>query len=352
MTPAPGDRSGITAALATAAALLLLAPVLLIAAASTYPGLQATGCTQPPPSPLAAATIPAHYLALYQQAGRQYQIPWPVLAGIGEAESGQGRSHAPGVHSGANSAGAAGPMQFGIGGQAGNTWGGAPIHPATQHTGGYGTDGDHDGLVNVYDPGDAIPSAARFLQAHGAPTSLAAALFAWNHSTQYVTLVLTWAARYTHGGAQVLAAAASTACALPAAGPLPPGTAGKVIAYAQAQLGKPYQWGTTGPAAFDCSGLAMMAYHAAGITIPRTSQAQWAYGRRVPASQAQPGDLVFFAGSDGTHAAPGHVGIVVDPATHTMIDAYATGYGVEYDTYGLPASKGGLSPVSGFTRPV
>ena len=94
----------------------------------------------------------------------------------------------------------------------------------------------------------------------------------------------------------------------------------------------------------------MMAYRAAGITIPRTSQQQWANGRHIPASQAQPGDLVFFAGSDGTPTAPGHVGIVVNPATHTMIDAYATGYGVEYDTYGLPTSKGGLSPVTGFSR--
>ena len=95
----------------------------------------------------------------------------------------------------------------------------------------------------------------------------------------------------------------------------------------------------------------MMAYRAAGITIPRTSQAQWAYGTQIPASQVQPGDLVFFAGADGTPAAPGHVGIVLDPAAHTMIDAYETGYPVEVDTYGLPASKGGLSPVVGFTRP-
>jgi hypothetical protein len=93
----------------------------------------------------------------------------------------------------------------------------------------------------------------------------------------------------------------------------------------------------------------MMAYRAVGLSIPRTTQAQWAYGRQIPASQAQPGDLVFFAGADGTPAAPGHVGIVVNPATHTMIDAYATGYPVEYDTYGLPASKEGLSPVVGFT---
>ena len=110
-------------------------------------------------------------------------------------------------------------------------------------------------------------------------------------------------------------------------------------------------FGEAGPDAFDCSGLAMMAYRAAGITIPRTSQAQWAYGTQIPASQVQPGDLVFFAGADGTPAAPGHVGIVLDPAAHTMIDAYATAFPVEEDTYGLPDSKGGLSPVVGFTRP-
>ena len=112
------------------------------------------------------------------------------------------------------------------------------------------------------------------------------------------------------GGAQVLAAEDSPACEQADLGPLPAGTAGKVIAYAEAQLGKPYLWGATGSDAFDCSGLTMMAYRAAAITIPRTSQQQWVYGTRIPASQAQPGDLVFFAGSDGTMTAPGHVGIV------------------------------------------
>jgi hypothetical protein len=58
-----------------------------------------------------------------------------------------------------------------------------------------------------------------------------------------------------------------------------------------------------------------------------------------------------FSTSTGTPAAPGHVGIVLNPAARTMIDAYATGYPVEEDTYGLPASKSGLSPATGFTRP-
>ena len=76
--------------------------------------------------------------------------------------------------------------------------------------------------------------------------------------------------------------------------------AAKAILYAVAQLGKAYQWGTTGSDAFDCSGLVMMAYRAAGINIARTSQQQWATEPQVPPSQVQPGDLVFFAGADGT----------------------------------------------------
>ena len=204
---------------------------------------------------------------------------------------------------------------------------------------------------NIMNPDDAIPAAARLLVANGAPGNLQQALLAYNDAGWYVTEVLDQAARYAAGGAQALSAAGSAVCQQAALGPLPAGAAGKILAYAEAQLGKPYVFGAAGPDAFDCSGLAMMAYRAAGIAIPRTSQAQWAYGRQVPASQVQPGDLVFFAGADGTPAAPGHVGIVLDPAAHTMINAYTSAFPVEVDTYGLPDSKGGLSPVVGLHPP-
>jgi soluble lytic murein transglycosylase-like protein len=252
MTGLNGDRGEIRVVLAAAAALLLL-PVLLLAAVTGLVSQQASACTAQPPPSGQATTIPARYLALYRQAGRAYDIPCTLLAAIGEVESDHGRSSAPGVRSGANSAGAAGPMQIGIGGAAGNTWGGPPIHPASMHTGGYGIDGDHDGLVDVYDPGDAIPSAASYLRANGAASNLQGAIFAYNHSEQYVTDVLGWAARYARGGAQAVTAAASPACAPGANEPLPPGIAGKVIAFAEAQLGKPYQFGATGPNAFDCA---------------------------------------------------------------------------------------------------
>ena len=133
----------------------------------------------------------------------------------------------------------------------------------------------------------------------------------------------------------------------------PAGTVAAVIAYARAQIGCSYAYGGTGPcgSGYDCSGLAMEAYASAGVTIPRTSQEQWAAGSQV--STPARGDLVFFAGGDGTWSAPGHVGIVVDPARNLMIDAYGPdGAPISYDTYGLPTSRPGNGAVVGFTDPL
>ena len=119
------------------------------------------GAQQPVASSDARNSIPANYLALFQETGKKYGVPWVVLAGIGEVESDDGRSNLPGVHSGSNAFGAAGPMQIGIGGAAGNEWGGAPVHPASEHVNGVATDGDGDGIASVYDPADAIAGAAK-----------------------------------------------------------------------------------------------------------------------------------------------------------------------------------------------
>jgi cell wall-associated NlpC family hydrolase len=129
---------------------------------------------------------------------------------------------------------------------------------------------------NIMDPADAIPAAARMLAANGAPGNLSQAIFAYYLAGWYVDEVLAQAARYAAGGAQAITAPASALCQEQALGPLPAGAAGKVIAFAASQTGRPYQFGATGPDAYDCSGLAMMAYRAAGIATPRTSQAQWA----------------------------------------------------------------------------
>src|SRR6266496_3097724 len=106
----------------------------------------------------------------------------------------------------------------------------------------------------------------------------------------------------------------------------------QAIAFAKAQIGKPYLWGGTGPGAFDCSGLVMEAYAAAGVSIPRTSEAQWAGMHHIAPGHQRPGDLVFFAGADGSWSDPGHVGLVI--SKHRMVEAYDYGYPVHVSYYG------------------
>ncbi|MFJ8597431.1 NlpC/P60 family protein [Streptomyces shenzhenensis] len=74
----------------------------------------------------------------------------------------------------------------------------------------------------------------------------------------------------------------------------------KAIAFARAQIGKPYVWGATGPGSYDCSGLTQAAWKAAGVTLPRTTYSQVEAGTTVSLANAQPGDLIFFY-DDVTH---------------------------------------------------
>ena len=321
---------------------------------------QAKSALQSKVSGQAKNSIPSDYLSWYQKVGQQYGVPWVILAGIGTVESDNGRDPSPGVHSLSNPFGAAGPMQIGIGGAAGNQWGGAPVHPASQVVSGVATDENGDGTASVYDPADAIAGAAKYLLAHGVLSNVSAAIFAYNHLQSYVQAVEGYASTYASGGYSVTAAvgspAASTAACVQLAGTVisgsttvPNSTVAAAIAFARQQIGKPYLWGGTGPDSFDCSGLVMTAYRTAGVNIPRTSQDQWAWGPQIQASQAEPGDLVFFAGSDGTPTSPGHVGLVIGGGK--MIEAYATGFPIRISTYGTPSSAGGLTKVVGFTRP-
>jgi cell wall-associated NlpC family hydrolase len=95
---------------------------------------------------------------------------------------------------------------------------------------------------------------------------------------------------------------------------------GKAVAFAYAQLGKPYQWGATGPGSFDCSGLVQAAWASAGVSIPRTTYAQWAALPHISTSALEPGDLLYF---DGV----GHVAIYVGGGD--IIDAPQTGMDVQ-----------------------
>ncbi|MBO0812941.1 MAG: C40 family peptidase [Microlunatus sp.] len=96
------------------------------------------------------------------------------------------------------------------------------------------------------------------------------------------------------------------------------------LAFARAQIGKPYVFGATGPSSYDCSGLTQAAWAAAGVQISRTSEEQFHDGVPVSRSQLQPGDLVFFYDS----VAPSHVGIYAGGGT--VIHAPQPGESVTY----------------------
>ena len=103
--------------------------------------------------------------------------------------------------------------------------------------------------------------------------------------------------------------------------------AGRAVAFAYAQLGKPYQWGATGPASYDCSGLVQAAWAAAGVVIPRTTYAQWAALPHIATSSLEPGDLLFYDGI-------GHVAMYV--GNGYIIGAPQTGLDVQK----IPMSTG------------
>ncbi len=115
--------------------------------------------------------------------------------------------------------------------------------------------------------------------------------------------------------------------------------AGKAVAFAYAQLGKPYVWGATGPGSYDCSGLVQAAWAAAGVSIPRTTYDQYSALPHVPMSAIRPGDLIYFDGL-------GHVAMYV--GSNMIIDAPQPGQNVEYISLSSPWYS---STVDGAARP-
>jgi cell wall-associated NlpC family hydrolase len=108
----------------------------------------------------------------------------------------------------------------------------------------------------------------------------------------------------------------------PASGP-----ARVALQYAYAQLGKPYIWGGTGPRGYDCSGLTMMSWRAAGVDIPRIVPDQYNATHHVAKANLQPGDLVYFDSM-------GHEGIYVGGGQ--FIHAPHTGSVVKLDSMSNP----------------
>lgn len=141
-------------------------------------------------------------------------------------------------------------------------------------------------------------------------------------------------------------AVSGTAAAAPAAGPaaappaVPAGSASaaaaKALSVALAQVGKPYQWAGAGPSTFDCSGLVMYAYEAAGISLPHYTVSQYQDTARITEAQLEPGDLVFYGGS-----APSHVAMYAGGGRVVTADTTGTPVRVESITWdGTPSGFG------------
>jgi cell wall-associated NlpC family hydrolase len=325
---------------------LIMAPMLM----STFPSFLGGGttgdCTDEVTkvtnvSNTAQSDIPANYLEFYKKWGKKTGVQWTVLAAVGKRETDHGRSILVGVKSGTNYAGAAGPMQFLI-----STWGGKAKVKIPSKFNGYASDGDDDGVADVYNPADAILGAAKMLKRNGAPGDLKRALFAYNHAMWYVEQVLDIARRYASDGTLDLPPGDDPACDPPIVEAAPTDAVRKILEYALAQRGKPYRWGGTGPDSFDCSGIIYMAYRAAGLSIPRTTFGQWPFGAKVTKGSEQAGDLVFFNSGPGTGPNnPGHVGLVVSPGK--MVEARCTLCGpIKMATYRDRPN------IMGYTRPL
>ena len=312
--------------LAVGLAVAMIGTTILASAASLLGGGGA-----PVASSAATTQIPTAMLTLYQQAAATCPgLPWTILAAIGTVESDNGQSNLPGVHSGANAAGAEGPMQF---------------EPATFVA--YDEPVPPGGAdpPSPYDPTDAIYAAARLLCADGAAggADLSGAVYAYNHSASYVAHVLALAQSYAATGA-------GTTTEIPGSND----SAGAMaVSWALSQIGTPYVWGGETPGVgFDCSGLVQAAYAVAGVALPRVAQDQYdATAKLAPGAALAPGDLVFFGGGP---ASIDHVGLFVGivDGRDVMVDAPYTGADVRAEDFpGTPGASFGSLLFVGATCP-
>jgi hypothetical protein len=279
--------------------------------------------------------LPARVLQAYRSAAASLgrsdagcHLSWPLLAGIGKVESGHAYGGAVDRH-GDTLEPILGPVLDGGPGVAAipdtddgrwdtdDTWDRAvgPMQFIPSSWAIHGADGNHDGRRDPNNVVDAALASGGYLCTGERDVEVEkdrrAAVFSYNHSWDYVDLVLDWAKRYVGGDFKVVQANGVN-CEdneLPAnIGDL----VEQIIQFALAQRGKPYVFGANGPDAWDCSSLLQAAYRSVGLAIPRTTFEQWPFGVKIDKGEEQPGDLVFFNSGPGTSANnPGHVGMVI-----------------------------------------
>ncbi len=305
--------------------LVLAAALVGTAVVASAVSLLGVGGGAPAGSAAATARIPPAMIALYEQAAATCPgLPWTILAAIGTVESDNGQSTLPGVHAGANGAGAQGPMQF---------------EPATFAA--YDEPVPPGGAAppSPYDPADAVYAAARLLCANGAAGGAdpAAAVYAYNHSD------------LVRG---------------PGAGP------GAVLRRRRPRgtRATPAPWRCSGPwprSARPMSGAGRAPvpgstarassrprYRVAGVSLPRVAQDQYdATPKLAAGTPLAPGDLVFFgSGPRGIDHVGLFVGIV--GGRDVMVDAPYTGADVRADAFpSTPGASFGSLVFVGATRP-
>ena len=324
--------------------------------------------------------VPEDMLELYEAAGEEWEMDRWILTSIGYHESRHGTD--PNTLT-ENHAGALGPMQF--------------VRSAWEHHGVYpdGRSGTPP-LEDRLDPATAVWSAANKLTDQGIRTNTKEALHAYNRSWAYVDMIMRDAEKFRDGdfetrdgvGVGDIPAGGSGGSS---GGGIPDGIGSgteedfdscwellssiidgqgsgsgaggfvarapdevtqEVVDWALAQRGKPYIWGGTGPAGYDCSGLVMGAYASVGLSIPRVTHDQVKFGQTVRENDVQAGDLVFFEvnGACGVNCGlqPRHVGMVVDPDRKMMVEAWCTNCGpIDVRTW-----ADGRRTVYAFTRPL
>ncbi|MFF8398893.1 NlpC/P60 family protein [Streptomyces sp. NPDC016172] len=270
---------------------------------------------------LAKGSVPAAYAALVQKWGNLCPAISPaLLAAQLYQESGfnpRAQSHAA----------AQGIAQFIPG-----TWAS------------HGIDGDGDGDRDVWDPKDAIPSAASYdcelasyvKKVGGNQTENMLAAY---NAGAYAVIKYGGVPPYSETRNYVKRITTlSESFAAPVGRVDPSEQAAAAIEYAQKKLGTPYLWGGTGTAEqggrFDCSGLTQAAYETVGIKLPRVANDQYNAGPHPSRDELLPGDLVFFSDDLTNSRAIRHVGIYVGGGY--MIDAPRTGAVIRFDPVDTP----------------
>ncbi|TGN74034.1 peptidase P60 [Streptomyces bauhiniae] len=265
---------------------------------------------------LAKGAVPAAYQTLVQKWGNLCPAINPALLA---AQLYQESGFNPGARSPAKAQGIA---QF---------------IPGTWAT--HGVDGDGDGDRDVWDPEDAIPSAASYdcelaKYVKDVPGDPSANMLASYNAGAYAVIRYGGVPPYreTRNYVKTITTLAKSFAA-PVARVDPSRQAAGAIAYAQSKLGTPYLWGGTGTAAqsgrFDCSGLTQASYDKVGIKLPRVANDQYNAGPHPARNELLPGDLVFFSHDPNDSRAIHHVGIYVGGGY--MIDAPRTGAVIRFD---------------------